>query len=183
MPGSGQDASMLVVYLVMQFDEDLSNLGPATAPNRTRHLAMGVGEMADAPNGTTSQVLVRDTWNTQTLDELAPTPGDLVVAKHRFSGFFETDLDAQLREMGINPLILTGCTTSVCVESTLRDAFYRDYRCLLLTDCCAEVVGSDEVRTNHDASLTVIEALFGWTTESKQLFASISATMTSRLVP
>jgi ureidoacrylate peracid hydrolase len=93
----------------------------------------------------------------------------VVVAKHRYSGFFETDLDTQLRGLGITSLVFTGCTTSVCVESTLRDAFYRDYRCLLLTDCCAEAVGSDRSRTNHDATLTVIEALFGWTTESAPL--------------
>ena len=96
-----------------------------------------------------------------------------MIAKHRYSGFFETDLDEVLRSRGITSLIFTGCTTSVCVESTLRDAFYRDYRCLLLTDCCAEAVGGDQERTNHDASLTVIEALFGWTTESDHLIASV----------
>ncbi len=61
----------------------------------------------------------------------------------------------------------------MCVESTLRDAFYRDYRCLLLTDCCAEAIGGDQSRTNHDASITVIEALFGWTTESAKFIAAI----------
>ena len=66
----------------------------------------------------------------------------------------------------------TECTTSVCVESTLRDAFYRDYQCLALTDCCAEAIGSEQARTNHDASLTVIEALFGWTAESTQFIQS-----------
>ena len=97
-----------------------------------------------------------------------------MVAKHRYSGFFETELDALLRARGITSLIFTGCTTSVCVESTLRDAFYRDYQCLLLTDCCAEAIGSDQARTNHDASLTVIEALLGWTAESEQLLASMA---------
>jgi ureidoacrylate peracid hydrolase len=81
---------------------------------------------------------------------------------------------APLRERGITTLIFTGCTTSVCVESTLRDAFYRDYRCLLLTDCCAEAIGSEQARTNHDASLTVIEALFGWTAQSIRFIESIA---------
>ncbi len=61
----------------------------------------------------------------------------------------------------------------VVVESTLRDAFYRDYQCLLLTDCCAEAIGADESRTNHDASLAVIEALFGWTTESDRFLSAL----------
>lgn len=168
-----RDAGILVVYLVMQFNEDLSNLGAPNAPNRLRHLAMGVGQTVDAPDGTSSRVLVRGTWNTRIIHELTPLPGDVVIPKHRYSGFFETQLDAVLREHGITTLIFTGCTTSVCVESTLRDAFYRDYRCLLLTDCCAEAVGSELARTNHDASVTVIEALFGWTTESDRFVESL----------
>ena len=101
-------------------------------------------------------------------------PGDLIVPKRRFSGFFETDLDRLLRERGVTSLVFTGCTTSVCVESTLRDAFYRDYACLLLTDCCAEVIGSDTDRTNHDATITVIEAVFGWTTASDRFLGALS---------
>ena len=54
-----------------------------------------------------------------------------MVTKHRYSGFFET-ADGLLRERGIGSLIFTGCATSVCVESTLRDAFYRDYRACAL---------------------------------------------------
>lgn len=163
---------VLIVYLVMQFDEDLSNAGAADAPNRTRHLTLGVGQQVVAPDGSTSRVLIRDTWNTKIIDELAPQPGDVVVPKHRYSGFFETDLDSILSERNITSLIFTGCTTSVCVESTLRDAFYRDYHCLLLTDCCAEPIGSDQSRTNHEASITVIETLFGWSTDSNKFIKS-----------
>lgn len=172
---AARQSGVLVVYLTMQFDENLSNMGPATAPNRLRHMLMGVGQDVDAPDGTHSRVLVSGTWNTKIIDELAPHPTDLVVPKHRYSGFFETDLDELLRQRDITSLIFTGCTTSVCVESTLRDAFYRDYQCLLLTDCCAEAVGSDEPRTNHQASLTVIEALFGWTTESTHFITALSS--------
>ena len=122
---AAREADILVVYLAMQFKTDLSNLGPACAPNRTRHLAMGVGQSLDAPDGTSSRVLVGDTWNTRVIDEFAPHSDYIIIPKHRYSGFFETDLDAVLRERGVTTLIFTGCTTSVCVESTLRDAFYR----------------------------------------------------------
>jgi ureidoacrylate peracid hydrolase len=54
----------------------------------------------------------------------------------------------------------------VCVESTIRDAMFRDYHCLLLADCTAEPIGSDFSRTNHDASLLVIQTLFGSVSES-----------------
>src|SRR5689334_11165274 len=70
--------------------------------------------------------------------------------------------------------IFTGCTTSVCVESTLRDAMFRDYRCLLLEDCTAEPVGNDLPRTNHHASVLVVEALFGRTTMSDDLLSALN---------
>lgn len=165
---------VLIVYLAMQFNEDLSNAGPTDAPNRTRHLALGVGQSIDAPDGSISRVLIRDTWNTRILDELIPQHGDVVIPKHRYSGFFETNLDSVLRERGITSLVFTGCTTSVCVESTLRDAFYRDYHCLLLTDCCAEPIGNDMSRTNHEASIAVIEKQFGWTTHSNDFINSLA---------
>lgn len=171
---TARGAGILIVYLTMQFSEDLADLGADRTPNRMRHLALGVGQPITAPDGSASRILIRNTWNTRIIEALSPKPGDIVVPKHRYSGFFETDLDDILRERGIRSLIFTGCTTSVCVESTLRDAFYRDYQCLLLTDCCAEAVGSDQSRTNHDATLTVVEALFGWTAESGQFLASLA---------
>jgi ureidoacrylate peracid hydrolase len=125
-----------------------------------------VGKLVLAPDGRDSQIMIKDSWNTDILPDLAPQDADIVVSKHRFSGFFETDLDATLKELGVTSLIFTGCTTSICVESTLRDAFFRDYRCLLLEDCTAEPIGSDLPRTNHDASVRVIETLFGWVTDS-----------------
>ena len=64
--------------------------------------------------------------------ELAPEAGDVIIYKHRFSGFYETDLHGVLQSRSIKNLIFTGCTTSVCVESTIRDAMFRDYSCLLL---------------------------------------------------
>ena len=162
-----------IVYLKMQFEPDLSNAGGPEAPNLILHRRLGVGQPVQAPDGRESRVLIKDTWNTDILAELAPQDGDVVVSKHRFSGFFETDLDAILKELGVTSLVFTGCTTSVCVESTLRDAFFRDYRCLLLEDCSAEPIGSDLPRGNHEASVRVIETLFGWVSESAAFEAAL----------
>jgi ureidoacrylate peracid hydrolase len=163
-----------VIYLAMQFDRELSNIGSFPPAARDRHLSWGVGNPVAAPDGTTGRVLVEDTWNTRIIDALAPEPGELVVPKHRFSGFFETNLDDLLRARGMETLFFTGCTTSVCVESTLRDAFFRGYRCVLLRDCCSEIVGNDESRTNHDATLTVVEGNFGWSADSVGFITALS---------
>lgn len=166
-------ASIPIVYLKMAFRADLSDMGPEGAPNRDRHLFFGVGQSTDAPDGTRSRVLIRDTWNTDIVAELRPAPEDTVVYKHRFSGFFGTELDTLLRSLGATDLLFTGCTTSVCVESTLRDAMFRDYRCLLLADCTAEPIGVGQPRSNHDASLLVIETLFGWVSTSADVIEAL----------
>jgi ureidoacrylate peracid hydrolase len=166
-------AGMRVVYLTMQFEPDLSNAGAPDSPNFLKHKALGVGEPVAAPDGRDSRTLIEGTWGTEILSELTPEASDIVVAKHRYSGFFETELDTTLRQHGIDSLVFTGCTTSVCVDSTLRDAFYRDYRCLLLSDCTSEPIGSGLARSNHEASLVVIETLFGWVSDSGALLRAL----------
>jgi ureidoacrylate peracid hydrolase len=174
MASGAREAGMTVIYLKMGFAPDLSDAGDADAPNLIKHLALGVGEPVTAPDGRASRVLIRDTWNTEIVQELEPRPGDLVVSKTRYSGFVGTELDDLLRERGIRTLVFSGCTTSVCVESTLRDAFSRDYRCLLLSDCTAEPFGSGLSRTNHEATLLIVERLFGWVTESGALLEALA---------
>ena len=88
--------------------------------------------------------------------------------KTRFSGFYKTELDEVLKKLGVRNLIITGCTTSVCVEATIRDAMYRDYLPVLLADCTAEPIGYDLPRSNHEASLLIIEKLLGWVSSSEE---------------
>ena len=171
---AARQSGMPVVYLKMEFAPDFSNAGDPESPNHLLHLKLGVGERVTAPDGSDSRVLIRDTWNTEILPELEPEPGDAIVSKHRFSGFFETSLDATLREMGVSTLVFTGCTTSICVESTLRDAFFRDYRCLLLEDCTAEPTGDIAPRSNHEATLLLVEVAFGWVSDSATFVAALA---------
>jgi ureidoacrylate peracid hydrolase len=159
-------AGMLIVYLKMGFQPDLSDSGAPDSPTWLKHLRLQAGAEVVAPDGAPSRILIRDTWNTDIVDDLRPHDNDLVIYKNRYSGFYDTDLDEQLRARRIDTLIAVGATTSVCVESTVRDATFRDYRCLVVEDCTAEPIGSDAPRTNKDASLTVLELLFAWITDS-----------------
>jgi len=155
-------AGMPVVYTKVEFKRDLSNLGGHDSPTRAR---LGLGE---------GDYLIEGTWNSDIVAELAPQPGDLIVSKRRYSGFYETNLDELLRARGIRSLVFVGWTTSVCVESTLRDASFRDYGCVVLADCTAETIGRSQVRTNHEASLYVIQAQFGWVAESPALLEALA---------
>lgn len=167
-------AGMLVVFLKMQFAHHLADAGPPDTPNRIKHRPLGLGEFVETPAGQPGQILIEGTWNTEIVAELTPEPGDVIVSKHRYSGFYETALDRTLRDAGIDTLVFTGATTSVCVESTVRDALYRDYRCVLLSDCTAEPIGSDRSPSNHDATMLVIETLFGWVCEAQALLDALS---------
>lgn len=67
----------------------------------------------------------------------APEPGELVIHKPRYSAFVGTDLDARLRARGVDTLVVCGLTTECCVDSTVRDAFHRDYHVFVASDACA----------------------------------------------
>jgi ureidoacrylate peracid hydrolase len=166
-------SGLTIIYLKMQFAADLSDAGPAGAPNRLKHAPLGLGDETRSPQGDQGRVLIEGTWDTEIVAGLAPEPGDRVISKHRYSGFFETELDDVLRQAGAETLIFAGATTSVCVESTLRDAFYRNYRCLILSDCTAEPLGGQFSRGNHEASLLTIETLFGWVSDSGSVLAAL----------
>lgn len=98
---------------------------------------------------------VEGTPGQQIIAELAPQNGDLVVRKYRSSGFWGTNLDMLLRSNSIETVIVTGCTTEGCVESTARDALFNDYYVVLPEDC----VASDD-RLQHEASLFLMRHRF-----------------------
>ena len=134
-----------------------------------------------APDGSASRILIRDTWNTDIVEALAPRASDIVVHKTRYSGFYNTDLEATMRTRDVETIIFVGATTSVCVESTVRDAMFRDFHCIVLSDCTAEPIGADTARSNHEASLLVLQLLFASISDSDALLAALAgATPTSR---
>ena len=160
---AARHAGMHIVYLKMGFLSDLSDLGAEDVPNGFLFLHLGVKD----------GVLERDTWGTDILDELKPDPEDAVLYKTRFSGFYKTELDELLKSWNAKHLIVTGCTTSICVESTVRDAFFRDYHCIVLEDCTAEPMGLDLTRSNHEASTLLFERIFASVSSSNDFIHAI----------
>lgn len=151
---AARKADMRIVYLKMGFQPDLSDVGTRDSRNWINN--RDVGTSVTSPNGAPSRILIRETWNTEIIPELKPAPADTIIYKNRFSGFYQTDLDAILRRWETRFLVVAGCTTSVCVESTIRDAMFRDYSPVLLADCTAEPEGFALQRSNYQASLFLI---------------------------
>ena len=168
-------AGTMVCYLRMGFSDDLSDAGFPTSPTWLKHVPLRAGDRVIAPDGTPSRILVRGTWNTAIVDELAPADTDLVVDKHRYSGFHGTDLENELRARGVETLIVVGATTSVCVESTVRDAMMHDFHCVVIEDCVAEPIGGTLDRTNHEATLLTLEILFASIAQSSSVIDALTA--------
>ncbi len=96
--------------------------------------------------------------------EIAPKDGDIIVQKSRYSAFFNTDLDLILRRLGRDILIITGEASEICCDSTARDAFFRDYKVLFLSDANASTS-----EAAHAATLRTISTGFGEVLPSKDL--------------
>ncbi len=89
------------------------------------------------------------------VDELTPRDGELVVTKYRSSALWGTNLELLLRSNGIRSVVLAGCTTEGCVESTARDTMFNDYYVVLATDC----VASDD-QAQHEAAMLLMRHRF-----------------------
>lgn len=167
-------AGMPVAYLQMGFQPDLSDSGGPESPNWHKELGLRMMRCRPELKGTLVTV---GTWDFAIVDELAPRPGDIVVVKQRYSGFARTTLDAELQARGIRYLFFTGIATNVCVESTLRDAFFLDYWPILITD--AAMQGGPPAM--QEATLFNVENYFGWTIASAEFLSQFPKASASAL--
>ena len=115
------------------------------------------------------QHCIEGTWGAKVIDALKPSAEDMIITKRRFSGFFETDLDLTLKDLGIKILIVMGVVTNICVRSTIHDAFFRGYKVIVPTDC-VEATGPRE----QESSLYDIETHFGDIADSRQIIKVMS---------
>jgi biuret amidohydrolase len=122
--------------------------------------------------GPMGRILVRGEPGHDIIPELYPLPDEPVIDKPGKGAFFATDLQAILQNRGINKLVVTGVTTEVCVNTTVREANDRGYDCLVLEDC----VGS-YFPEFHEMGLRMIKAqggIFGWVSDSARILAVLN---------
>jgi ureidoacrylate peracid hydrolase len=159
-------ADMTVVHLQVGYKPDLSNAGGPRSPNYYKETAMHLMSTRPELKG---KLLTEGSWDFAVVDELVPKPGEIVITKTRYSGFAGTTLDSQLRVCGVQYLFFAGIAANVCVESTLRDAYFLDYWPILVADGTMAAGG----RKMHEATVFNVESFFGWTLQSQDLCASL----------
>lgn len=87
--------------------------------------------------------LLADTWDADLIEDIARQPTDPVITKCRPDAFYETSLHSLLRCLGVEDLRIVGVTTNICVESTARAAYMRDFRVTVFADACGGVSAED----------------------------------------
>lgn len=130
------------------------------------------GKRIGAP-GPMGRILIRGEPGHDIIPELYPLPGEPVIDKPGKGAFYDTGLEDILRSRGIDTLFVAGVTTEVCVNTTVREANDRGFRCIVLSNCCASYFPEF-----HAAGLAMIKAqggIFGWVASSAPLVQSLAA--------
>ena len=155
---------MLVIHTREGHRPDLSDAPPAKVERGAPSLRIG----AAGPMG---RILVRGEPGHDIIPALYPAAGEPVIDKPGKGAFYQTELELMLRNRGIENLLVAGVTTEVCVNTTVREANDRGYRCIVLADCCASYFPHF-----HEAGLAMIKAqggIFGWVSSSKPVLAAL----------
>ncbi|WP_341704621.1 pyrimidine utilization protein B [Ferrovibrio sp.] len=160
-------AGIAVIYFQNGWDADYTEAGGPGSPNWYKSNALKTMRRRPELQG---RLLAKGGWDYALVDALAPQPGDIVIPKSRYSGFFNTGIDSLLRSRGIRNLVFTGIATNVCVESSLRDAFHLEYFGVLLEDATHQA-GPDFIQ---QAAIYNIETFFGWVSSTADFCGSLA---------
>jgi len=134
----------------------------------TRHVHRADGSDAGIMKWWWQDMCVEGTPESEIHPELTPLPNELIVTKHRYSAFYNTDLEILLRSKGITDLVITGVMTNMCCETTARDAYMRDMKVQFVADATA--TATEEM---HLASLLNLALGFANVTTTSQVLTSL----------
>src|SRR5437660_8823234 len=158
-------AGLLAMHTREGHRPDLSDLPPSKK-------ARGRGTTSIGDTGPMGRILVRGEPGHDIIPELYPAPGEPVIDKPGKGAFYQTDLELMLKNREIDTLFVAGVTTEVCVNTTVREANDRGFRCIVLSDCCASYFPEF-----HDMGLKMIKAqggIFGSVSASAPVIAALS---------
>ena len=166
---AARSAEMRIIWFQNGWDADYVEAGGPGSPNWHKSNALKTMRRRPEMN---ERLLAKGSWDYALVDALKPEPGDIVMAKPRYSGFYNTALDSTLRGRGVNTLVFTGIATNVCVESTLRDGFHREFFGIVLADATHQA-GPEDLQAG---ALANIERFFGWVSDVSSFETALAAT-------
>jgi len=155
-----------IIYLRMGYRPDLADTGGPQSPNYWKEGSLAA--LRQHPE-LTGKYLTVGTWDWEIIEELAPRQADIIVNKNRFSAFPNTNFDIILRTCNLKYLAFVGLFTNICVESTIRDAFFHEYFPILVSDGCGNM-GPD---FTQQATIFNVASVFGCVTTSEELIKAL----------
>jgi ureidoacrylate peracid hydrolase len=153
---AARDAGIFIAHLQNGFDALQTEAGGPTAPVWHKSNALKYMRANPPERG---KLITYGTWDYDFVEQMRPASGEAIVPKARYSGFAGTNLEQILRARGITTLLLIGVNTNVCVESTLRDAYHREFFALMIPDATVQA-GPDFI---FQATVFNVNRFFGWT--------------------
>jgi nicotinamidase-related amidase len=162
-------AGLPVVWVNWGARPDRANLSPALL-HVYDGAARGAG-LGDPCGPRAARVLTEGSWSAEVVEELAPEPQDIRVAKHRMSGFWDTPLDAILRNLRVDTLFFGGVNADQCVLHTLADANFLGYDTVLVEDATA----TTSPAFCYEATLYNCRQIFGFTITTDALLAAMES--------
>ena len=158
-------AGIPVIYLQNGFSPDQREAGGPSAPVWHKSNALRFMRANEAYAG---KLITHGTWDHAIVDPLTPQPGDIVVPKSRYSGFAGTGLEQVLASRRIRTVLVAGVATNVCVESTIRDAYHREFFPVMVTDATMAAGPGAQEATEFN-----VEKFFGWLTTGAEVRAAL----------
>ncbi|WP_420969958.1 cysteine hydrolase family protein [Bradyrhizobium sp. B120] len=161
-----RDAGLLVVHTREGHLPDLSDAPPAK-------LERGAPSLRIGDPGPMGRILIRGEAGHDIIPELYPQGSEIVIDKPGKGAFYATEFGDILQKYGIENLLVCGVTTEVCVNTTVREANDRGYRCVVISDGCASYFPEF-----HEMGLKMIKAqggIFGWVTDSAAVLEALAA--------
>jgi ureidoacrylate peracid hydrolase len=162
-----RNKGLKIIYLRMGYRPDLADAGGPESPNYWKEGSLAALREHPELKG---RYLTVGTWDWEIIEELAPRQEDIIVNKNRFSAFPNTNFDIILKSSNLKYLVFTGLFTNVCVESTVRDAFFHEYFPILVIDGCGNM-GPD---FTQQATIFNVSSVFGWVIASAELIQAIN---------
>jgi len=155
-----------IIYFQMGCSPDFSDRGPADSPYNLK--AKGLRLIQRRPE-VKDKFYIYGSWGAEIIDELKPRAEDLVVRKQKYDGFIGTNLEIILSTFGSKYLAFVGTATNLCVESTLRHAFFLDYFPILISDA----VSHSGASITQEATILNVKSNFGWVTTCERFVAGL----------
>ena len=162
---AARDLGMLVVHTREGHLPDLSDAPPAKIERGAPSLRIG-------DPGPMGRILIRGEAGHDIIPALYPLDSEIVIDKPGKGAFYATELSDVLQKYGIENLLVCGVTTEVCVNTTVREANDRGYRCIVLADCCASYF--PEFHASGPAMIKAQGGIFGWVTNADTLIQALT---------